>query len=287
MRKDYNIKKLKELYSALLDSNYKIYRVMDYLSEKPTEGKCVVLRHDVDFKPIYALRLAELEKEMGLRSTYYFRYVDEVFEPEIMKKIEQMGHEVGYHYETLNKCDGNIDEAYQLFLKELAILKKNFKIKTISPHGTPLDRHYSSYTFSGLAKLGFAYIRGKKVFTDWKNQNIWDNHDIKNVDIIGDAYLNFDFNKIHYFSDTGRTWQVEGYKVKDVSGTPDEISISTTDELIKLIKTKEHNVYLLIHPNHWLQGKIEGIKWDMLVSIRVFLKKSIIKKKGAKSAKTI
>ena len=287
MRKDYNNKKLKELYSALIDSNYKIYRVMDYLSEKPTDNKCVVLRHDVDFKPIYALRLAEIEEEMGLRSTYYFRYVDGVFDLEIMKKIEQMGHEIGYHYETLNKCDGNTKEAYNLFLQELAIFKKDFKIQTISPHGTPLDRHYSSYTISDLIKLGFAYICGKKVFSNWKNQNIWNEHDIHKAGILGDAYLNIDFTKIQYFSDTSKTWQVEGYKVKDVSGVPDELVISTTDELIDLIKAKEHDLYLLIHPNHWLLGKLEGMNWNILMAIRVLFKKTLLHKKNEKDVKII
>ena len=63
----------------------------------------VVLRHDIDRKPMNALRMAELEYELGIQSTYYFRFPC-TFKPEIIRKIRDLGHEVGYHYEVLSKA---------------------------------------------------------------------------------------------------------------------------------------------------------------------------------------
>jgi len=59
----------------------------------------VILRHDVDRKPGMALEMAQMKKDMGIRATYYFRMMPGVFEPEIIRMIRDMGHEIGYHYD--------------------------------------------------------------------------------------------------------------------------------------------------------------------------------------------
>ena len=59
----------------------------------------VILRHDVDRRPLNALTTAKLENELGIRGTYYFRIVPESFDETIIKQIAELGHEIGYHYE--------------------------------------------------------------------------------------------------------------------------------------------------------------------------------------------
>jgi hypothetical protein len=48
--------------------------------------------------------MAELEHELGIQSTYYFRF-PYTFKPDIIGKIHDLGHEVGYHYEVLSKAN--------------------------------------------------------------------------------------------------------------------------------------------------------------------------------------
>ncbi|MDZ7721999.1 MAG: hypothetical protein U5R06_04015 [candidate division KSB1 bacterium] len=59
----------------------------------------IILRHDVDLRPDYALAMARLEAEYGIRGTYYFRIVSESFQPQIIRQIAELGHEIGYHYD--------------------------------------------------------------------------------------------------------------------------------------------------------------------------------------------
>ena len=59
------------------------------------------LRHDVDLRPDFSLRIAHIEAEMGLQATYYFRIVLESYDKEIIQQIVSMGHTAGYHYECL------------------------------------------------------------------------------------------------------------------------------------------------------------------------------------------
>jgi len=95
--RDFTIEKYRELCLALLDGGYTPLTVYSYLNKELNTGKLVILRHDIDRKPMNALKMAKLEHELGVKSTYYFRHVKDVFKPEIIEKIRDLGHEVGYH----------------------------------------------------------------------------------------------------------------------------------------------------------------------------------------------
>ena len=131
MNRDFTVAKYEELCSAIVQSGYAVVNVKDYLSRslppQPRE-KVVILRHDVDRKPENALKMAEIERQLGISGTYYFRSTKEVFKAEIMHKIEKMGHEVGYHYEVLDKAKGNYGKAIKIFEAELKEFRKMMRI---------------------------------------------------------------------------------------------------------------------------------------------------------------
>ena len=85
---DFTLSKYKKLCLALLDSGYTSLTFYSYLTgkQKSKNIKLVVLRHDIDRKLGNALRMAVLEHELGIQSTYYFR-VPHAFKPDIIKKI--------------------------------------------------------------------------------------------------------------------------------------------------------------------------------------------------------
>lgn len=68
--------------------------------------KFLMLRHDVDFSLDYALEMAKAEKNKGLRSSYYILLHSFFYNPfeenntAIIKKIIELGHEIGLHYDT-------------------------------------------------------------------------------------------------------------------------------------------------------------------------------------------
>ena len=70
-------------------------------NEKNPTNKCIVLRHDVDKLPENSLRFAQIQHELGITGSYYFRIVPESFNPKIIEKIAGLGHEIGSHYENL------------------------------------------------------------------------------------------------------------------------------------------------------------------------------------------
>ena len=72
---DFTLSGYKDLCLALLDSGYTPLTVYSYLGgQKKKNNKLVVLRHDIDRKFGNALRMAEWVYELGIPSTYYFRF---------------------------------------------------------------------------------------------------------------------------------------------------------------------------------------------------------------------
>ncbi|HEY3828706.1 MAG TPA: hypothetical protein VGL57_05870 [Solirubrobacteraceae bacterium] len=61
----------------------------------------LILRHDVDQCPASAARMAAIESELGICSTWYFRW--RTAQPKVIEEIREGGHEVGLHYETLTR----------------------------------------------------------------------------------------------------------------------------------------------------------------------------------------
>lgn len=194
----------------------------EYLST-PAES-VVVLRHDVDRKPQLALQMAEIEHGYNIHATYYFRTVKDVFKPEIIRRIASMGHEVGYHYEAMDRAGGDVNKAIEIFQEELEMMRKITPIYTICMHGNPLK--------------------------PWSNKDLWQHYSYQEYGIIGEAYLSLDYAKVAYFTDTGRSWNNPKYSVKDK--TSHQVGVKNTDHLIQLIKNRTYSqLCILTHPNRW------------------------------------
>lgn len=226
---DFTLEKYGELCQALFRSGYTPRTICEYLEGGWSNSrKTVLIRHDIDRKITTALRMAEFEHSVGIRSTYYFRH-PHTFQPDIIKATQDLGHEVGYHYETLSKAKGDQERAIRLFEKELSAFREipDCRIATICMHGSPLSRY--------------------------DNRDLWINHNFREFGLRGEAYLSVQGTR--YFTDTGRSWNSK-YSIWDMmpggSGRTDLTSVETTDDLIGWIGScGEECLYLTVHPERW------------------------------------
>ncbi len=71
--KDFTLKAYMQYLTAIKMSYQQILRFDEYfeLNQKP-ESFCII-RHDVDRKPMNALKMARLENSMDVKATYCFR----------------------------------------------------------------------------------------------------------------------------------------------------------------------------------------------------------------------
>lgn len=193
----------------------------------------IELRHDVDLKPENSLKTAEIEAELGWKATYYFRAVPESWDEEIILKIASLGHEIGYHYESLTTSDGDVDAAWEDFKKNLEKLRELVPVTKICMHGSPRSK--------------------------WDSKDIWKKYDYHSVGVEYEPYLDTDFSQTFYLTDTGRRWDGWRVSVRDkIPGYQDEwvkqgLVYHSTDDIIAAAEagTLPHRVMITTHPQRW------------------------------------
>ena len=99
---DFTLDNYRRLIRIALERGFSF---IPYTSQKDVLRKEVLWRHDVEFEPDIALKMAEIEYEEGIRATYFFqlhsghynlfdRHYSEVFH-----KIKDLGHYWGLHFD--------------------------------------------------------------------------------------------------------------------------------------------------------------------------------------------
>jgi len=228
MVRDFTLSKYRELLECLEKNGYEFCRVVDHL-RGDEKIPYVILRHDVDRQKRNALKMARLEEDLGVNSSYYFRY-PKTFDRDLIEGISDLGHEIGYHYEAFSKAEGDVDKALKIFSEELQKFREIFKVKTICMHGAPLS--------------------------DVDNQDLVEYLDFNKFDLEGDAIDSVNSDVI-YFTDTGRRWD-EKFNVRDKVGEKEEKrELKSTDELIEAIEEESFDkLYINAHPERWNENVV-------------------------------
>ena len=230
---DFTYRKYNELLQALQNKGY-TFRTFESFCQGNTEGRFVMLRHDIDARPTHACQVAKIEDTMGIKATYYFRIVPQSNDPEAIKYIMSLGHEIGYHYEDLTLAKGNAAKAIDLFDKHLSYFRQFYPIKTISMHGSPI--------------------------LPYDNRDMWNSFDYHQWKIIGEPYFDIDYQHVAYLTDTGRRWNDTQSNRRDKVDSPYQFNFKTTDEVIDAIRRGHLPDQLMIttHPQRWSDNII---KW--------------------------
>lgn len=235
---DFTFELYKELLDSITISKYQVKTAASYFDNP--EDLSLILRHDVDRYPGNALKMASIENEMGIKATYYFRIKRTVFKKDIMQKIIDMGHEIGYHYEDLAINKGDFSNAIHSFKSNLRTFNKLYPIKTICMHGSPIS--------------------------PWDNKRLWDRYDYKEYGIIGDLNLDIDFDEVFYITDNGFGWNRMNSSVRDKVESIYVYNIENTLHLADLIKKGKlpNRIMLNAHPDTFF---CFGWKWILNYSV--------------------
>ena len=195
--------------------------------------QCVLLRHDVDRKPANALKMAKLESDLGVRATYYFRVGTR--NKKIIEEIASMGHEIGYHYECLSDSNGDFNRAYEIFENQLSQFRAIAEISTISMHGSPLK--------------------------PYDNRDMWKSErgkqKLKELNIMGEVYLDIDYSDIAYVNDTGRNWSSGKSNRRDKVFSNINADFDNSAELFEYFKSPDKKLIFQVHPERWSNSLFE------------------------------
>ena len=244
---DFSLDQFEKLIKTFKSSEYKFQTVEHFFSNP--KSKAIIFRHDVDRKPLNSLSTAIIENKYEIKASYYFRILNNRNNEIALRKIAELGHEIGYHYENLsfisnrykklipkNHYDSKnyiLDLAIKDFEEKLCHLRKYYPIKTIAMHGKPTSRY--------------------------DGRNMWKKFKYQNFGIICEPYIDFDYNDILYLTDTGRSWNNSKINRWDKVESKYDFTFNHTNEIIKLIEQNKlpDRIIINIHPEHWSNSKFE------------------------------
>lgn len=255
---DFTLKKYRELLVALKNKGYTALTFAEYL-KGAQPSRFVILRHDVDLKPNNSLATAYIENSLGIKASYYFRAVPESWDEKIIKEIASLGHEIGYHYESLTTCNGDMAAALRDFETNLSRLRKLAPVDTICMHGSPRS--------------------------PWDSKDLWKNASYRDLGIIGEPYFDVDFSDVFYLTDTGRRW--DGFKMSVRDKIPvhqdrwcrEGLVFHSTDDIIQTINNDNlpHHIMMTTHPQRWNDKLVPWTKELLLQNAKNLVKRMLVK----------
>ncbi len=230
--RDFTLEKYERLIETIKENKIPVYGVKKWQELKPASG--ILLRHDVDRKPLNALKVAELERKFGISCTYYFRTTKSSFDETVIKRIYELGNEIGYHYEDLSLAGGDYEMAIKLFEEHLRKLRELVPVETIAMHGRP--------------------------FSPYDNRDLWRRFNRRDFGILAEVFLDVDYTGMYYLTDTGRTWGQTKANIRDKVKNGLAADADSTDSLISFITNNaSRKIALVMHPERWSDSLITWI----------------------------
>lgn len=227
---DFTLQSYQKLITGLLAQTYYFQTFEEFLAAP--KKKSIVLRHDVDLRPLHSLDFARIQTGYGIKGVYYFRAVPESWDETVIQEISSMGHEIGYHYECLTTCKGNIEAAIRDFEKNLTALRQLVPVSTICMHGSPMS--------------------------PFDSKKMWDYYNYKDFDLVGEPYFDVDFGKVAYLTDTGRRWDGEKVSVRDKVDSPYQLGFQKTGDIIQAAQQGQlpDQIMFTFHPQRWTDNPL-------------------------------
>jgi len=256
---DFTVSIYNDLVKALIEAKYTMQTYAQFV-EHPV-NRSIILRHDVDKRKKNSLNFASIQHQLGVKGTYYFRVVPESYDEKVIREISEMGHEIGYHYETMDTCKGDVDGAYNEFCRNLERFRKLVNVTTICMHGSPLSK--------------------------FDNREIWKKYNYKQLGLIAEPYFDLDFNRVFYLTDTGRKWDGDKVSVRDKVMEGRVIDneaflksrFHTTQDIISAIKGSKFpdQVMMTFHPQRWTDNKAEWCEELIVQNVKNIAKAVLVK----------
>lgn len=208
-------------------------------------GRYIVLKHDVETDVPRAIELAKIEHKYGHRGSYYVQayLMKDKKNIDFLKQMQQMGHEISYHYDVMDSNKGNLDNAIAEFETNKRIFEENgFSITTVCQHGNPV-----------VERIG--YTSNRDFFRSQRIQDLYP--DIADIMVDYKEKYHTDYT---YYSDAGRKFSAIYDPINNdiVSSDDKNIKYENLDEVFTAMQ-KVDNVILSTHPHRWTKSTMEYI----------------------------
>lgn len=170
---DFTYTGYRNLISALGNSGYSVANYHNY----EDYSHCVILRHDIDTSIADAVRVAEIENELGVSSTYFVLLRTDAYNPAsaesgaYIKRIQNLGHEIGLHFDE--KAYDAVPFDPQVWIEKIKtetdILSDIIEtpVSTVSMHRPSKEMLMADLQLPGIVNsYGNTFFKGFKYLSD-------------------------------------------------------------------------------------------------------------------------
>lgn len=208
-------------------SHLPIFTVAGFLERTaPPPSSFLILRLDVDYREEHAVQMARIAGRHNVRGSYYFRRRGADFAWQAIRAVAACNHEVGYHFETLDRAKGDVDRARELFLEDLqAFRHAGLPVRTVAAHGAPP----AAPAYTGNLDL----LRDSPSLLD-------------EAELLGETTLSIDFTRITYLSDATWRWRRYDRYQPGQPGRP-----TTLRAILLELARPDARCYITFHPHQW------------------------------------
>lgn len=151
------------------------YTVCDYHTYEQAD-RSVILRHDIDLQIDKAVKMAEIEYDMGVTSTYFVLTSSNFFNifskrnQACLRQICDMGHAVGLHFDEV-KYDANQTDLVKAMEQEAALLGQCIgrEVTSVSMHRPSQKTLEADYKIAGgriVNSYGLEFFQHQKYVSD-------------------------------------------------------------------------------------------------------------------------
>ncbi|MCB2203140.1 hypothetical protein KQI65_00210 [bacterium] len=206
----------------------------------------VSMRHDVDSSLMQALRMAQLEHDIGVSATYFILHTANYFktrsdgglEPRTLEKVlymqNELGHEIGLHLDLMHiQFFHEADPEVYLKDQVQVLRSQGVHIVGVSPHGNMLRN---------------VYRKGTPQSQSSGSENVFiDSHRKLRLDYLQLKYEAYSVDRDLYFSDAsfigGKRWKFS------------DANVGAWEEAARVI--------VLTHPIHWAESAMKYYTLNM------------------------
>jgi len=156
-------------YKRLIElAKEKGFQFILHKDEYVPERKDIIWRHDVEFEPDIALKMAQIEHDLDVQATYFFQLhcpyynlFDEHYS-KVFHQIKDMGHHCGLHFDCRYwgiKDEQQLDEFITV---DRQFLERNLDVEmeTFSFHNTtPFTQSCLEYRYGGLVNVYSSFFK--------------------------------------------------------------------------------------------------------------------------------
>ena len=149
------------------------FNFISYTDKYVENRKDILWRHDVEFEPDIALKMAEIEQSQGAKATYFFQMHSPFYNlfdnhyTRIFHEIRSLGHWIGLHFDSYYwriQDEAQLDEYIKL---DKCYLERTLgvKIDTFSFHNTtPFTQSCHAYQYGGLVNVYSSFFKEHYIY---------------------------------------------------------------------------------------------------------------------------